>query len=573
MRDSRFVPLASAAFLIVLSVPSAVMAIPAFPGAEGCGAEAIGGRGGVVHEVTNLNDSGPGSLREAVDASGPRTVVFRVGGTIALQDTLVIRNDNITIAGQTAPGGGICLRDAALVVEADDVIVRYIRCRLGDESLRESDSVSVNRGRRIIFDHCSTSWSTDETFSVSTNENRLTDVTVQWCFITESLYDSIHLKGPHGYGSLLRGNRGSRYSFHHNLYAHHAGRSPRPGNYDHWNYMIDPDGFLLDFRNNLIYDFKGGHAGYNGDHESITKINYIGNNVLRGSQSAEDSVAYKEQSIHNKGYFLNNAMDGVIPIDPYSLVQFPPEYTPALIAGYKQPAPFSAPSVLTESPALAHERVLDFAGTIFPERDAVDARVVSEVRSRTGRIIDDEDEVGGWPELAPGTPPVDSDHDGIPDDWESARGLNPNHPADGAMDRNGDEYTNTEEYLHWLVRPTISFTTGEIRVEEGKTLPLTVRRTGYTTSLLLGYLDVLGNATSELDFDPVFPRAIVPANQLQGTVTLKTLTDDQVEGPETVTLRLQPHTDHYRLGDYPEVTVTIVDKTVPPDPVAAIRVR
>ncbi|MCG3197871.1 MAG: hypothetical protein GHCLOJNM_02365 [bacterium] len=573
MGASLHLSLRSAALLIALFAPQLAMAIPAFPGAEGCGAEAKGGRGGVVHEVTNLNASGPGSLREAVNASGPRTVVFRVGGTIALQDALVIRNDDITIAGQTAPGGGICLRDAALVVEADDVIVRYIRCRLGDESLRESDSISVNRGRRIVFDHCSASWSTDETFSVSTNENRLTDVTVQWCFITESLYDSIHLEGTHGYGSLLRGNRGSRYSFHHNLYAHHAGRSPRPGNYDNWNYMIDPEGFLLDFRNNVIYDFKGGHAGYNGDHESITKINYIGNYVLRGSQSAGDSVAYKEQSIHNKGYFSNNAMDGTIPTDPYSLVRYPLEYTPAIIAGYKQPAPFSVPSVLTDSPALAHERVLDFAGAIIPERDAVDARVVSEVRTRTGRIIDDEDEVGGWPALAPGTPPIDSDHDGMPDDWESARGLEPNNPADGTTDRNGDESTNLEEYLNWLARPTITFATEAITVEEGETLPLTVKRTGYTTSLLLAYLDVVGSATSGVDFDPVFPRAIVPVTKLQGTITLKTLPDDQVEGPETVTLRLQPHPDNYRLGDYPEVTVTILDKTVPPDPKSAIRVR
>lgn len=184
-------------------------ALPAFPGAEGFGSEARGGRGGAVHEVTNLNNSGPGSLRAAVEASGPRTVVFRVSGTIRLESNLVIRSARITIAGQTAPGDGICLRDASLDIRASDVVVRFIRCRLGDVAGRDADSVVVSDGERIILDHVSASWGVDETLSVTTDENTLDRVTVQWCFITDALNDTEIKGSPHGYGSLIRGVRGS----------------------------------------------------------------------------------------------------------------------------------------------------------------------------------------------------------------------------------------------------------------------------------------------------------------------------------------------------------------------------
>jgi pectate lyase len=175
MMKPIFFPILTAFFF---TLPTIGYCLPAFPGAEGAGSETIGGRGGKVIEVTNLNDSGPGSLRAAVEAEGPRIVVFRVSGTIQLKNSLVIKNPNITIAGQTAPGEGICLRDAPLGVQADDVVVRFLRVRLGDESGRESDAISISSGERIIFDHCSASWSVDETFSASTGDQVLKDVTV-----------------------------------------------------------------------------------------------------------------------------------------------------------------------------------------------------------------------------------------------------------------------------------------------------------------------------------------------------------------------------------------------------------
>ena len=184
----------------------------AFPGAEGAGRYALGGRTGAVWRVTNLDDSGPGSLRAAVEAEGARTVVFDIGGTIRLQSPLTIRRGRITIAGQTAPGGGVTLRDQPLIVAGDDVVIRHLRSRLGDVSGVEADAISITRGRRIILDHLSASWSVDETLSVGSRydppESGVYDVTVQWSLIAESLNASGHAKGDHGYGSLVRGGHG-----------------------------------------------------------------------------------------------------------------------------------------------------------------------------------------------------------------------------------------------------------------------------------------------------------------------------------------------------------------------------
>ncbi|WP_197526774.1 pectate lyase family protein [Pirellulimonas nuda] len=191
-----------------------------FPGAEGYGKHTIGGRGGVVYEVTNLNDSGEGSLRAAVEASGPRTIVFRVSGAIALKKQLTIRNPYITIAGQSAPGDGICLRGFPLMISADEVIVRYLRIRYGDEAGRADDAVSSRYNKNLILDHCSASWSVDEAVSIYHNEN----VTVQWCLISESLYQSKHDKGHHGFGGIWGSNHST---YHHNLLAHHSSRNPR----------------------------------------------------------------------------------------------------------------------------------------------------------------------------------------------------------------------------------------------------------------------------------------------------------------------------------------------------------
>ena len=423
----------------------------AFPTAEGAGRLASGGRGGRVLRVTTLSDSGPGSLRAAVEAEGPRTIIFDVGGTIRLEKPLVVRNGQVTIAGQTAPGGGITLRDQHFEVAADDVVVRFIRARLGDASGVESDAVTISRGQRIMLDHVSASWSVDETLSAGSNyetlEDDLRDVTVQWSIISESLKNSAHAKGEHGYGSLLRGAKGARMSFHHNLWAHHAARMPRPGNY--LTPQQDPVGALFDFRSNVFYNWGGSRAGYNddrGDKASHAAYNFIENYYKTGPDS-EKPIAFQERNPIARAWFEGNSMNGCVPADQWTLV------TGRTDAEYRLPAPLPLPAVTRESAATAYEKVLARAGASLV-RDPVDDRVVESVRTGSGRLIDSQNEVGGWPDLAPGRPWNDSDGDGMPDDWERSHSLDPANPADGVGDVDGDGYTNLEEWLNSLVEHT-----------------------------------------------------------------------------------------------------------------------
>lgn len=431
----------------LLAGPAAAQtSLPAFPGAEGAGAHSLGGRGGAVLFVTNLEDAGPGSLRAAVEAKGPRTILFRVGGTIRLAKPLVIRESRVTIAGQSAPGDGIALRDYRLEVAADDVVVRYLRVRLGDESKTESDAVTVTEGKRIILDHVSASWSVDETLSVSANFDRpdqgFDQVTVQWSIISESLTKSLHAKGDHGYGSLARGGHGSKVSFHHNLWANHSARMPRPGNYS--GPGVDPVGAFFDFRSNVFYNWGRGYSGYNADKATLSRYNFVDNAYVAGPNS-EKMIAFNESDMLAKAYFAGNSMNGTIPADPWSLV------TGVQPEGYRLAEPVDMAPVKADPAPSAYDRVLARAGA-SKVRDAVDLRVVAGVRDRTGKQIDSQRDVGGWPELKSLPAPLDSDNDGMPDDWERKHGLDPKNAADGNADHNGDGYTNLEEWLADLVR-------------------------------------------------------------------------------------------------------------------------
>jgi hypothetical protein len=429
--------------------------VRAFPGAEGFGAYAKGGRGGRVLHVTNLNDSGPGSLRWAVGQEGPRTIVFEVSGTIELKTGLDIANPFLTIAGQTAPGDGICLKGETVRILTHDVVMRYLRFRLGDGrhgqgSLQGKDALSLSKGADIIVDHCSASWSLDEVLSASTHHPDLTRVTVQWCFITEALNPS-----NHGYGSLIRGTGGAKYSFLRNLYAHNFGRNPRPGNYNTNPHGKDPEGLLLDFRNNVIYNWGGRHAGYNQDSVSVTRLNYVGNYLIPGADSQPTGIAYLTGSPFNRAYFAGNAFDGKVPEDPWTLVRFRETWAPENIRDYKQTRPFETGPVTTDEAAVAFERVLLGGGATLPKRDPVDLRVVDSVRQRSGRIIPSQENVGGWPVLNSAPAPQDTDRDGMPDAWERAHGLNPADPADGNS-VGADGYTRLENYLNGLCASTES---------------------------------------------------------------------------------------------------------------------
>jgi pectate lyase len=421
----KTLPILSSSLLSIVSLLAQVSPAPAqtkqkaFPTAEGYGQYAQGGRGGKTLWVTNLNDAGPGSLREAVETPGPRTVTFRVGGIIELKSQLSITEPYLTIAGQTAPGDGVCLKGRRVHVNAHDVIIRYLRVRLGDEQRTSDDAIATYRnGHDVILDHCSASWSVDETLSATHARN----VTVQWCFITESLNRSSHTKGRHGYGSLINGQE---VSYHHNLYAHHSSRVPRPAE------------CILDFRNNVIYDFG---RGYN--HNEKTRMNYVGNYIKpRGDQRFSFQVGGPNSRI----FFADNfhAADPAATRDNGLLFRL----QNTTLAEIAAPQAFAIEPTTTDSPEAAYVRVLQSAGATLPRRDAVDARIVDQVTNGTGKIIDSQNEVGGYPEYKSGPAPSDADDDGMPDEWETKHGF-ARRAADNNQDADGDGYTNLEEFLN-----------------------------------------------------------------------------------------------------------------------------
>ena len=440
--------------------------VPAFPGAEGYGAMTRGGRGGKVILVTNLNDSGPGSLREACETEGPRIVVFRVSGTITLESRLTISNPYITIAGQTAPGDGICIKRYPLSISASEVIIRYIRVRLGDETDNDADAISGRYHKNIIIDHVSASWSVDETVSIYHCEN----VTIQWCLISESMYNAGHVKGNHGFGGIWGSNNST---YHHNLLAHHSSRNPRFASGCGYN----------DFRNNVVYNW-GYNSAYGGEKEqqgnekfNFTVVNMVANYYKPGPATRPGEVTHRIVNPSSrdladdfgKWYVADNVVHGntAVTADNWDGgVQ--PQGGSSHIAGLKLPQPFESIPINQQTAEEAYSSVLESVGTSLPKRDIVDARIIDETRNgyatyegetyknkarvpdKTKKcgIIDSQEDVGGWPELKSLPAPVDSDSDGMPDAWEKRYGLDLNDASNASKDKDSDGYTNIEEYLN-----------------------------------------------------------------------------------------------------------------------------
>jgi len=437
----------------------------AFPGAEGYGKYTKGGRGGVVYEVTNLNDNGAGSLRAAVEATGPRTVVFRVSGNIELDSPIKIKNAFITIAGQTAPGDGICIKNHPISIGADHVIIRYIRVRPGDVSGNDYDAISGRYVKNVIVDHVSSSWSVDETMSIYHCDS----ITVQWCIVSESLCKSHHRKGSHGFGGIWGSNYGT---YRHNLLAHHTSRNPR---------MASGSGYT-DYRNNVIYNW-GYQSCYGGEKQqrgnpkfNFSTFNIVANYYKPGPATKPGEVSYRvanpsfnpETDNHGKWYIADNAVEGNKEVSSDNWnggVQMSDDSLGRIKVKLDKPWP-SMP--INQQTALeAYNSVLNNAGAILPKRDAVDSRIIKETRggfatyegvgykeenkvadpSKKCGIIDSQNDVGGWPILESTTAPKDTDHDGMPDDWENKNGLN----ANDSHDKNNvasDGYTMLEKYLN-----------------------------------------------------------------------------------------------------------------------------
>ena len=477
----------AAILLCLASITAAQDRTPAFPGAEGFGRYVTGGRGGNVYHVTSLADDGSeGTLRWALGKSGAKTIVFDVSGTIHLQSALNISIGNVTIAGQTAPGDGICVADYPVAIKANNVIVRYMRFRLGNNNvlINGADGWDAFGGfdqQDWMIDHCSVSWSIDECLSVLGNKN----TTVQWCLVAQSLVNSGHSKGAHGYG----GNwGGSGASFHHNLIAHHGSRTPRLG--PRPTTQLDE---RMDMRNNVIYNF-GGNGCYGGEGMNV---NIVNNYYKPGPGTPTDKKGYRIAGI---GIRTN------------SYVETYPAYAPALhlwgkyyVAGnynskysdvnndnwtygiinqvdanscdgtftaetkdsIKLSEPIGFLLTTTHSAEDAYERVLDFAGACL-NRDSFDALMVSDTRNGTAtytgkglskgfvnsqddnKPADADDSWSAWPTLNSKDAPKDTDGDGMPDEWELANALDATDPNDGKT-IGADGYSNLENYLNSLV--------------------------------------------------------------------------------------------------------------------------
>jgi hypothetical protein len=432
----------------------------AFPGAEGYGRFARGGRGGRVIEVSNLNDGGPGSLRAAVEADGPRTVVFNVGGLITLESKLIIRNPYLTIAGQTAPGKGICIRKYNLGVGGShDIVIRYVRVRPGNIAGVTLDGMGMAGTDHSIIDHCSISWTQDESFSSRGAKN----ITFQRNLISEALNIAGHKnyeKGKqHGYAASIGGDVGS---FHHNLLAHCAGRN--------WSLAggLDKAGRhtgRLDIRNNVVYNW--GHRTTDG---GVRQLNYVNNYYKPGPASEVFHVLMPERdNVHAFGpqdyYVSGNVMEGHYGADEPLKGVRGQRHEP--IEDFVADKPFFDHHVITRSAEEAYEDVLADVGCNVPMLDEHDQRVIEETRSGTAAykgsisglpgLPDTQDDVGGWDEYPETHRPadLDSDHDGLPNEWETSHGTNPNSPAadfsDTNSDADGDGYTNLEAYLNSLV--------------------------------------------------------------------------------------------------------------------------
>ena len=439
------------ALLCALAMGLALAAVPAaaddpllaFPGADGMGKYTAGGRGGTVYQVTTLEDynvsSGeaviPGSLREAVEASGPRTIVFQVAGTIELKSNLRVRNPCLTIAGQTAPGQGITLKNYTFSITADEVIVRNIRVRCGDMS--DDDGMYIGNANHVIVDHCSVSWGVDETFSIKRNLN----TTVQWCFITEGLHNSVHpTVRKHSKGSLVSGNDGQVVSLHHNLWAHNDARNPRPQGLKMPD--EDPVGFFCDITNNVMYDWGREYVvknmEENGEHCTINLIN----NYMIAGPSSNASYMMLDRNPNTRMYFAGNYMNGKLPADQYKLITYEELTKPN--NGWKLSFPFDGGMSKIDSAEQAFARVMKYGGAAL-HRDAVDERIVGDVLNGTGRVIDKPSDVGGWPALS--TDPTWIDEAKAA--WEAEYGFDPYSERGSEVAPGG--YTYLELFLNALM--------------------------------------------------------------------------------------------------------------------------
>lgn len=431
--------------VLVLTYTASQAQTPAFPEAEGFGKYATGGRGGIIYTVTNLNDDGEGSLRKGIVKKGARTIVFAISGTIDLKSKLDVNEGkgDLSVLGQKAPGEGITLKGYPFTIKADNVIVRYLRFRMGDVNKVEGDALGCGNTKNVIIDHCSISWGTDENASFYDNK----DFTLQYCIISEALNNSVHSKGAHGYGGIWGGVRAS---FHHNLIANNNSRNPR---FSGSKTTENSENEFVDFRNNVIYNW-GENNIYGGEKGTYNIINNYFKSGLASTSSKLDRIVGPSEP-YGKFYVDGNYVYGYDKITKNNWDGGVQCENPLEV---KLDSQINISNNITTQTALeAYERVLKQAGANI-YRDAVDARIVHNTKEGSvnyeNGIIDSQENVGGWPKLKSSQAPLDSDEDGMPDIWEKENNLNPN-TNDANANTINKVYTNIEVYSHSIVNNSI----------------------------------------------------------------------------------------------------------------------
>lgn len=434
MKKINFILLISLITIFCLSAQQ-----KAFPTAEGFGQYATGGRGGFIYKVTNLNDSGEGSLRKGIQKKGARIIVFDVSGTIELQSKLDINKGDLTILGQTAPCGGITIKGYPVTIKSNNVIVRYLRFRMGDVNGIEGDALGCRNTENVIIDHCSISWATDENASFYNNKN----FTFQWNIVSEALNRSVHEKGAHGYGGIWGGVNAS---FHHNLVANNNSRNPR---FSGSKTTKNSEDEFVDFRNNVIYNW-GENSIYGGEEGTYNIVNnYFKSGPATTSSKLDRIVSPSEpygkfyvdgNFVYNYEDITNNNWNGGVQCDQPELTKL-------------EKAVDINNNVLTTNTEIAYKSVLKQAGASF-NRDKVDKRIIKSIKkdkpSYKNGIIDSQDNVGGWPKIKAKKASKDSDNDGIPDKWERKLQLNKNK-KDAHLNTLNEHYSNIEVYANMLV--------------------------------------------------------------------------------------------------------------------------
>lgn len=412
-----------------------------FPSAEGYGQYSTGGRGGEVIYVTNLNDSGEGSFRNAVMNSGKRTVVFAVSGIINLKSLIVIDNPYLTIAGQASPGNGITLKNAGLYIKTHDVIIRHIRIRPGDSdeghSFEDRDALTIGQDAyNIMIDHVSASWAVDEVISTFYEPQF---ITIQWCVISEALSDSKHPEGEHS-KALLIGDNTQKVSVHHNYFAHNNDRCP----------VQVKGGASCDVINNIIYNWGEYAFSFAIDYVSSgVKVNLMNNYFKTGNSTTGDFLSEPEKWLDSKLYIFDNIGDDELLSDFNDNRQSYVDQKEYLVN-----APVELENNVEISNIAEWNTILTNVGATLPKQDEVDQRVLNDIKNNSGSIIDSQNDVGGYPEwtsIILSTDELtkfDSDSDGMPNEWEIVHNLDPQNPDDRNEDADKDGYTNLEEYLN-----------------------------------------------------------------------------------------------------------------------------